>query len=269
MFNLCTRTLLAVFIAAFLFSCSKTNVEGPAGPQGPNGADGSAGISGTLFGKVSLYDSLGQPISDNSGATVLIENSSPQISIPTNADGSFTTPVLSSGYYNLRISKPGFGTMEMLQFQHTGGQNQSQAGIIAMGRKPSSWLDIKNLQVDTVTASGFHYMYVTITLEHPQTLPSSEAVIYFSHAPGAGNSNNDYTYRTVFYQITDSTLAFSPFDQDLTMFSDKFSTTNDVYITVGIDNPKLFTYRDSAGNTVYPATGNLSPEVKVYNNLKR
>ena len=51
-------------------------------------------------------------------------------------------------------------------------------------------------------------------------------------------------------------------------FSDQFSNINYVYVSVALDNPKLFTYTDSAGNAVYPATGNLSNEVKVYNNLK-
>lgn len=262
------RPLLLIFIHCLLFSCTKTNVAGPAGPQGPDGSDGSPVISGTVFGKVALYDSLGNALSDNSGATVLFENTSPQISLTTNPDGSFTSPVLSSGIYNLAISKAGFGTMELIHFQHTGGQNPGQTGLIALGTRQSSWFDIKNLQVDTVNTNGSHYMSLTITLAHPQILPTPEVVIYFSHAPGAGNTSNDYTFRTDFFQQNDSTVTYSSFDNDLTQFTNQFNNTNYVYISAAIDNPMLFTYTDSAGNHVYPATGNLSNEVKVYNNLK-
>ncbi|HCL84101.1 MAG TPA: hypothetical protein DIC22_09000 [Chitinophagaceae bacterium] len=262
------RALLVMYIFGFLFSCTKTNVVGAAGPQGPNGTDGISTITGTISGKVELYDSLGKAITDNSGATVLFENTSPQISVTTQADGSFTTPLMSSGFYNISISKGGFGTMKLLRFQNTGGVNPGQTGLITLGKMQSSWFDIKNLQVDTVFSYGFHYMYFTITLAHPQTLPAAEVVVYFSHAPGAGNLSNDYTYRTNFFQQNDSTLVFSPFDVDMTQFTDQFNNTNDVYIAAAIDNPMLFTYTDSAGNKVYPATGNLSNEVKVFNNLK-
>jgi hypothetical protein len=263
-----TRAILMVFILSILFSCKKTTVEGSAGPQGPNGTNGNSTITGTVLGKVSLYDSLGKAVTDNSGATILFENTNPQISITSAADGSFTSPVLSSGIYNASISKPGYGTMKLNHFQHTGGENPSQTGLIEMGQQPSALLDIKNLRVDTVTENTFHYMYITLTLAHPRNLPNTWVVVYFSHAPGAGNQHNDYTYRQLFYQQNDSTIVYSPFDADLTQFSDQFNNTNDVYISAAIDNPKIFTYTDSVGNQVYPATGKLSNEVKVYNNLK-
>ncbi|HTB25190.1 MAG TPA: carboxypeptidase-like regulatory domain-containing protein [Puia sp.] len=263
-----TPSIFWIIIICFLFSCSKENVVGPAGPQGSTGPNGGSTISGTVFGKVELYDSLGNALSDNSGATILFVNTFPQISVVSSADGSFTSPVISAGIYDLSISKAGFGTMKMLHFQHTGGLNPTQAGLIPLGAKQSSWFDIKNLDVQTVMYSGFHYMYFTITLLHPQTIPVPQVVVYFSHAPGAGNASNDYTYRTNFYQQDDTTLVFSPFDVDLTQFTDKFNNTNDVYIAAALDNPKIFTYTDSLGNKVYPSTGNLSNEVKVFNNLK-
>ena len=155
-----------------------------------------------------IADGVGKPVADNSGATIVFENTSPQISLTSGADGSYTSPVLSSGYYNLNISKPGYGPMELVHFQHTGGVNVSEAGLTMLGKKPSSFFDIQNLKVDTVTDNGFHYMYITITLAHPQVLPYTWAVVYFRHVPGAGNAHNDYTYRTVFYQLDPTTLAF-------------------------------------------------------------
>jgi hypothetical protein len=258
-----------VTVLCILFSCKKTTVEGPAGPPGANGTNGNSTIAGTIYGKVALFDSLGKALTDNSGATILFENTTPQISVTSAADGSFTSPVLSSGIYDISISKPGYGTMRLNHFQHTGGVNTSQTGIIEIGKKLSSWFDIKNLKVDTGTGNGgYRYMVMTISLTHPQTLPWSQGIMYFSHAPGVGNQSNDYAYRNVFYRVDDSTMIFEDFGQDLTQYTDQFLNTNYVYVAVALDNPKLFTYTDSAGNDVYPATGNLSNEVKVYNNLK-
>lgn len=179
-----SRSILMFFIVSLIFSCTKTTeVKGPAGPPGPNGANGDSTVTGTVFGKVALFDSLGNAAADNGGATILFENTSPQVSVTSTADGSFTSPVLSSGIYNMSFSKPGFGTMRLIHFQHTGGVNASQTGIIEMGKKESSWFDIKNLTVDTATAGQSHYLSMTISLTHPQTLPYTQVIMYFSHAP--------------------------------------------------------------------------------------
>jgi hypothetical protein len=261
-----SRVVLTLFII-ILFSCTKTMVQGPAGPPGTNGANGDSTISSTIYGRVALFDSLGNALTDNSGATILFENTNPQVSLTSATDGSFTSPVISSGIYNISFSKPGFGTMRLIHFKNTGGINSSQTGLVEVGQKQSSWFDIKNLEVDTSSQYGNH-MDLTISLAHPQKLNYAQGVIYFSHATGVGNGSNDYTYRTVFYKVDDFTMSYQDFDQDLSEFSNQFNNSDYVYITVALDNPKLFMYTDSAGNAIYPATGNLSNEVKVYNNLK-
>jgi hypothetical protein len=265
-----TRLLavLAIVIILFIFSCKKVNVTGAAGPPGPNGLDGDAVNSGIIFGEVHLFDSLGQVMADHSGATITFENSHPQVVLTSAADGSFSTPLMPSGFYNVTVSRPGFGTLRITRFQHTGGENKSQMGIIELGQKPSAWFDIRHLQVDTVSAYGGHYMTFTITLAHPQKLPFVWVVMYFSHAPGAGNTNNDYTYRTDYFQVNDSTLIYSPYNVDMTEYTDGLNNSNYVYVTAAIDNYRLFTYTDSLKNQVYPATGNSSNEVKVFDNLK-
>jgi hypothetical protein len=260
--------VLAILIILLILSCKKENIPGVAGPQGPNGQDGDSVNSGIIFGEVHLYDSAGQAMADNSKATITFENSHPQVVLTTATDGSFRTPVMPAGFYDVTISKFGFGTMRISRFQHTGGENKSQMGIIELGQKHSAWYDIKHLQVDTVNANGRHYMIFTITLAHPQKLPFPWVVMYFSHAPGAGNTSNDYTFRTDFFQVNDSTLTYSPFDVDMTTYTDGLNGTNYVYVTTAIDNSRVFTYTDSAKNQVYPATGNPSNEVKVFNNLK-
>jgi hypothetical protein len=265
---LSSRQFPMIVLALLFFSCTKQNVSGPAGPPGPNGQNGSASVAGKIFGKVQLYDTLGNAISENSSANVTFENANPAVVLTTAADASFTSPDMPAGFYNIDIQQTGFGTMKLFRYQHTGGINETQMGIINLGQKRSSWTDIKRLQVDTVSAYGGHYMVFTLILAHPQTLPFPWVVLYFNHLPGAGNTSNDYTYRTDFYQQDDSTLIFSPFDQDLTEYTNEFNGTDNVYIAAAIDNNRVFTYTDSSENVVYPAIGNLSNEVKVYNNLK-
>ena len=261
----CLPAVLTLFL--FSISCKKEDITGATGPQGPPGKAGDSTLSGPVYGKVALYDTLGNSIPDNSGVSVLFENSSPLINLSTAADGSFSAPNVPAGNYNITASRTGFGSMKLFQFRHSGGINTSQTGMIVMGQQMSSWMDIENLAVDTGTAYGSHYMEFTITLAHPQVYPKSQVLIYFSHTPGAGNSSNDYVYRGYFFQRDNSTLTLH-YDYSLSFYTDKFDRLDDVYISAAIDNPKLFSYTDSVGNTVYPAAGHLSNEVKVYNNLK-
>jgi len=264
-----SRILFVFVLCCSIYSCKKENVAGPPGPGGPDGPAGDSTLNGSIFGKVFLYDSLGKPLTDYSNSTVLIENISPQASRTTGSDGSFIFPSVSSGVYNLSFSKPGFGTMKIFNFNHTGGINASQTGIITLGAKQSDWFDIKTLQVDTVNTGTWKYLHITITLVHPQFLPAPMVLLYLSHQAGTGNNSNDYVYRTNFFQADDSTLVYSAFDVDPSAFSDNLNGIDYLYIAAAIDNPGLFTYRDETGNRVYPASGNLSNEVKVNNILKR
>lgn len=261
------RYLITLILFLFILSCSKVNVGGPTGPKGPYGPIGDSSITGPIYGKVFLYDSLGNPMSDNSGASVVFENSSPLIQLLTQADGSFSVSSAPAGVYDISISKDGYGPMKLFHFEHTGGINASQTGRIELGRQLSSHYDIKNLQVVPMTFNQVNVMYITITLAHPQSLPNAEVLLYMSHAPGVGNSSNDYVFRTNYFQTNDSTLVFSPFNTPPSFYSDKLDVDS-LYMAAAIDNPRLFSYTDSAGNTVFPAAGHLSNEVKVYNNLK-
>ncbi|MDP4131907.1 MAG: carboxypeptidase-like regulatory domain-containing protein [Bacteroidota bacterium] len=131
------RYLITPILFLFILSCSKVNVGGPAGPKGPYGPIGDSSITGPIYGKVFLYDSLGDPMSDNSGASVVFENSSPLIRLLTQADGSFSVSSAPAGVYDISISKDGYGPMKLFHFEHTGGINASQTGRIELGRQLS------------------------------------------------------------------------------------------------------------------------------------
>ena len=250
-----------------MFACSKVNVAGPQGPPGADGVPGNSILTGTISGKILLYDSLGNPVSDNSGATISVDSTSPLLQSVSASDGRFSIPSVKAGDYDLTTSKQGYGSMHIFNFLNAGGSNPSQTGNIELGQQVSSNLDIKNLTVDTSSYGSFHFMVVTITLAHLQKT-SNPVLLYISHASGVSNQSNDYVFRTNYFQQNDSTLIFSPLDIVPSYYSDKLYQIDYLYMTAAIDNPRLFTYTDEMGNTVYPSAGKLSNEVKVYNVLK-
>ncbi|MFI5155437.1 MAG: carboxypeptidase-like regulatory domain-containing protein [Chitinophagales bacterium] len=250
------------------FSCKKETVEGPAGPQGPPGISGtSSTLVGTISGRVILYDSVGDPLTDNSGATISLDYTNPVEQGTSNSDGIFSVANVVAGNYDLSISKTGYGSMHILNFLHPGGMNPSHTGNIELGQKISSRLDIKKLSFDTASYNYFHFYNITVILERPQkTL--GPVVLYFNSLPGVMKETSEYSFRAGFFQQDDSTLVYSQFQLPASNFLDKVLGQDYFYATAAIDNPRLISYTDSLGYLIYPCTGNLSNEVKVYNNLK-
>jgi hypothetical protein len=257
-----------LLFALTVFSCKKEDVVGPQGPQGPPGASGtSSTLSGTISGRVILYDSVGDPINDNSGATVSLDYTNPVEQGTSNADGIFSIANVNAGNYDLSVSKAGFGTTHILNFLHPGGMNPSHTGNIDLGEKISSNLDIKKFSIDTASFNYFHFYNITVTLVHPQKT-IDPVVMYFNSLPGVTKETSEYSFRAGFFQQDDSTLVFSQFQIPGSNFLDKILGQDYFYAAAAIDNPHLINYVDSLGYLIYPCTGNLSNEVKVFNNLK-
>jgi len=265
---LAKRFGLVLLFALAAFSCKKETVEGPTGPQGPPGISGtSSTLSGTISGRVILYDSAGNPVNDNSGATVSLDYTNPVEQGTSNSDGIFSINNVVAGNYDLSISKSGFGTMHILNFLHPGGMNPSHTGNIELGQEISSNLDIKKFSMDTASYNYFRFINIIVTLVHPQKT-IDPVVMYFSSVPGVTKDASEYSYRAGFFQQDDSTLVFSQFQIPGSNFLDKILGQDYFYAAAAIDNPHLINYTDSLGYLIYPCTGNLSNEVKVYNNLK-
>jgi len=252
-----------------LFSCQKKDVAGPAGPQGPTGPPGeNVSAKGDIQGKVILYDIFGQPLTDNSGATVSLDNTSPLQQAVTTADGSFTISSVHAGTYDLTIQKQGYGTMPYFNFAHAGTPSPSQTGIIALEQQMPSQYDIKQLKIDSMTFRGGNFLIFTAILAHPQKV-TNPVLMYFNDVTGVGNNKNKLVYRTFFSQSDDTTLVYSALDYYGSQIGPMMAGYDYFYMSVAIDNAKGLTYRDKQGNQVYPAAGKPSPEVRVHNILQR
>ena len=265
-----TSRLTVICLLLLALSCHKKNITGPAGPQGAAGANGADSIlKGNLQGKVALYDTLGNPMTDNSGASVILENTSPLLQATTAIDGSFTIQSAHAGSYTLSIQKQGFGTMRYFNVVNTGTQPASQAGLLVLPRQMPASCDIKSLRIDSAVSGSFHYLVFTAILAQPHPVQNPRVVFYFNDSTGVGNNHNKFTFWSTFYQTNDSTLVYSPFDYQVSGESDRLAKTSNLYITIAIDNPKDFYYLDEQGNTVYPATAKPAPEVIFNNALHR
>jgi hypothetical protein len=243
------------------------DVVGPQGPQGPQGIAGlSDSATGSIQGQVQLYDVHGNPLADNSGASISIEHTSPLVNAISALDGKFLLPLVRTGTYDLDLQKAGYGSMRFLNVQHPGGTQASQTGILSTGQQLDSQYNI-SLTVDTSSFGTYQYLVVTIKLTHPQII-NNPVLLFFSYLPHVTNSNSLYTFRNLFTQQDNSTLVYTGFDESLGQYSDSLQSANYLYISAAIDNVQQLFYLNEQGIAIYPCAGNLSNEVQVFNVLK-
>lgn len=248
----------------FLLSCHKKNIVGPEGPQGSQGQAGESSIAlGNIQGQIVLYDIFGQPLPNDSGAIVSLENTSPLLQATSAIDGSFTIPSVHEGSYNISVQKPGYGSMLYFNFANSGTEPPSETGILSLGQQMPSQYDIKQLKFDT----GGYYPTFTAILAHPQQV-SNPVILFFNDSTGVGNSKNKYASWWSFYQQDDTTL-ICDFTLNLADASAALSQANYLYVSAAVDNAKDPTYKDENGNQVYPDIAMPSPELIINNVLHK
>jgi hypothetical protein len=188
-----------VSLAVILESCAKTGSQGPAGANGTNGTNGAQGnpgpvLTGNLKGYISQYDLSGAKILTSlSGDTVKMDGT-PNFAI-TDANGLYTFSNITTGLYNLTVTKPGFGLNKIQSIPFTGGtvDEYRSAGI---SKTPT--ININNFTaIDTVVGGAASIklrVYVTPAL-YAQT-----AVIFVGN-PGSStvtaSSGGNSTYYTI------------------------------------------------------------------------
>ena len=173
---------LSIFIA--FTSCTKeVGVAGPTGPQGTAGVDGTGAATdtGTITGRLTMYDEFSYSVGSNAGVIVTLTAGSLRKTDTTDAKGTYAFPGIKTGTYDLTYEKSGFGTMKMLSISHFGG-----------GAAPTLIKDVILIQVPVSTA--------------PDSL---------------GLSANNGSYTNFLIRLDTSSLAYVEYYQNIALFCSK------------------------------------------------
>jgi hypothetical protein len=255
--------LLPLCLIFLALSCQKKNVAGPAGPQGPAGANGADSLQkGPLQGNVTLYDTTGKPLADNSGATVILENTSPLLKVTTAADGSFTFDNLNEGVYSIAVQKQGFGTTRYFNIKNTGTQPPSRTGPLWLTQQLSSNFDLKALRIDSTNKPNLNFIAI---LAHPHTISNATLILYVSDSTGVGSGHNIAALNMIWTQPNDSTLTTAPYSISLPQWLPDLTKAGYIYFTAALDNRFVSEYTDEQGNIVTPSTAKPAPQVILNN----
>jgi len=139
--------------------------EGPAGPS----------LSGAIMGNVVLADSLGNPKSNHSGASVWIEGATD--TVMTDSTGYWRLTGVRTGIYTIVMRKAGYGHMKLPSTQFVGGGNL-YVGKVSLVAGPSYVLQgvgaVIGVATPSLTVNGSTATHSTVT---------RSVVIYIGHEP--------------------------------------------------------------------------------------
>jgi len=194
---------------------------------GCNDSPQTLALSGDIIGSSVLYDIDGNQIANDTGITVSVEGENHTTT--TNSLGQWDLVGLTTGTYNIDISKPGYGTRKILDFQFVGG-GQADAGNVGLYQIPT--YSVTKLSDTTINGN----VILNGTLSSP--LPTNLMVAYI----------------TVFFDTT-SSVSLDP--KNYLTWSN--INTIDTMFSEGVASLEKFGF--NSGQTAYAIayTSNISP----------
>jgi hypothetical protein len=254
--------LSALSIILLAVSCKK-------GDTGPAGSTGSTGpnLSGNIQGFITLYDAAGSKIlSSLKGDSITLTSNSSSVVLKTVTDstGKYVLPNITTGNYNLTVSRAGFGTVLSQDMQFTGGGTDFKnaalsqiptISVSALTAKDSTTAPtiIKNTTDTTVQPEKYIALSGTLT----PTAGGSEVIVYVSNPNGTSVSNtlaNFSTYYTLAVKAGANT--FSLLIPTANLYDLQFTSGNTVYFeayVIGASTGSSSYVDVTTGKTVFTA----------------
>jgi len=238
--------ILIVFLVIILHvSCKKENEFNP--------------LTGQLLGFVVLNGTT----TDNSGVTVTIEGSDPEIVSKTDERGMFFVDGLKSGTYNIIFYKEGYNKYKEIGYQFVGGGKPSSLGTITLLSPPL--FEVLNPSITDYSNESYVMLLITGKLFSSNEIKYAAVRYYLSNDPGVSYKNyiENKTIENIGidlnYYILINTLKF-PSGSDLYLKIYPSLDYDQYYFDIEIEK-KIYTdiNYDKASETVKIIVPNLKP----------
>lgn len=170
------KLLLLLLLSSFCFlaSCKDTQVI-------------QSSDTGTIIGKVGLYDEEGFAHDTSLDATVELEGTS--FKTTTNVKGEWTLENVPAGVYSVAFSKQGYGTIKNTAFQFVGNGTANFGGMRVL-KNPSFTVSLRNISLNDTMS------YTIISRDSGRY---RDSVLYSTDSSGHRDSLVVHYYDTVYH----------------------------------------------------------------------
>jgi hypothetical protein len=201
------------------------------------------GLSGNMIGYVVLHDLNGFTLQEDTGITLAVEGGGYTIVTNTDSAGEWEIAGLTTGSYNIIVSKSGFGTYKLLDFQFAGG-GQAHIGTIDLYQIPP--LSVTGLS-DSVADGA-----LLINGSFSGTLPSAQnahAYVFLGKSPTVSSDPGTYlTYLPVENSSNGRTFSVNYGNDTTRLLNAGFATGQTVYVVAYGSSFNPIGYIDSTTN---------------------
>lgn len=203
--------------------------------------------AGLLAGTVQLWDDKINPLTDNSGASVTVDDLT-NVTTTTDAAGKYSFPSLPYGLHDLTISKAGFGTYRLFGVSHTQSTNGTTLPAIPFGKLATT--TITSLSVAGTTYNGSPGVSLIYSVSPTPTVANRGYVRYFlSTDPAVSNTSYKYASSVLTALNNNVTGGFTKDD----LITAGFSSGQTVYLRLYGESVQSNSYTDpNVGKAVFP-----------------
>jgi hypothetical protein len=228
MFKRILFTFLSMYLL-FVLSCKKAD-DNPPPPI----------TEGFLKGSVSLFDEGTNALS-NEGMKVSLENSDPEISVLTDAEGDYNFENLAYGVYTLVFSKENYGTYKLININHN--ENTNILAVPSLGEKSST-------EITSLSVSQFETdILISITCSPAANADNPRYIRYFLGLNSDVNSTQ-YMYSSMIETADSDPFVITLTQANLNDFG--FASSSEVFVRAYGESYWSNEYDDTGGATVFP-----------------
>ena len=214
-------------------------------------------LTGKVIGRVFLYDKNRASISDRSGVSVTVEGSSPEITVHTDESGEYEIDYLSSGTYNLKYEKDGFGEYVILGYSFIGGSEPTNPmygpNLYELVNTPNTSFELIKYEHEYVNVFGIE---IKGTFENPEDIPYPQFRCYLSNSPNV--SYKDYVETIELISLQEGLISNEVYVPDTI----RFPVGTELY---GIVYPQTIMYNHTDWDYTYYY--DLETGKKIYNSV--
>lgn len=203
-------------------------------------------LSGNMIGYVSLHDVNGYVVQEDTGIWVSVAGKVYTTTTNTDSAGEWEISGLTSGTYDISVSKSGYGTREALDFQFV-GVGQANIGTVTLYQIP---LDSVTRLSDSVSASdGTVFLSGTLAGTLPTEAGLARVYIFLGGDTAVSFDPQHYlNYTSANNTFTSTTFSTSISNDTMFLLNSGFRTGQTVYTVAYAGSTNPIAYTDSTTN---------------------
>ena len=229
------KILVTISLVLLLFACTKNTYNTELLPT----------PSATIAGKVLLYDSSGNALTNLEGAAVSLDST--PYSATTDSTGKYVIKNIPAGLYTFTFSKAGYSTHKVFNVNVLGAKTTEPEPIQSLFMPSNVVANIS--QITLFNGNGVNMFNIGGSLVSQSVINVNTVVVFVSASSSVSSAN--YTTSIVINDVKALGNSFGSFFNP----SLYFSSGSTLYFTAYATSAKTFYTDPTTGKTVYEGLG--------------